>query len=90
MGRWESKKSNPELEQLIRKIDRKLGQPKFDSFLMSPVKEGYITYTDLISGGLTLFDIEKMNEAITYWIGVDRIVNEPKPETRIRNGSKAR
>jgi hypothetical protein len=33
---------------------------------MSPVKQGFISYADLINGSLTLFDIEAMVEASAY------------------------
>lgn len=79
MGRCEGNKSDPELKKLIKKIERKLGAPNFNSFCISPVKEGYIQYTDLIHGGLTIFDLEQMNNAINYYAALARIVNEPEP-----------
>lgn len=88
MGRCKGKKDNPELKRLIKKIERKLGVPNFDSFCISPVKEGYIKYTDLINGGLTIFDIEKMNEAISYYAALTKIINEP--ELIKSNGRKSR
>ena len=88
MGRCEGKKNDSELDELAKKIERKLGFPNFDSFCISHVKEGYIKYTDLLSGGLTIFDIRKMNEAISYYAAVNRIINEPKPTQK--DGRKSR
>lgn len=33
---------------------------------MTPVNAGFIKYTDLINGGLTLFDLFIMNEFLQY------------------------
>jgi hypothetical protein len=63
MGRVKSKKNDNFLE---KEIIKKLGEPKFNYSFLCPVKNGYIKYTDLINGGLTLFDIEVMNNGIVY------------------------
>lgn len=63
MGRCKGTKSDP---GLIAKIDRKLGEPSINTYFMSPVKQGFISYADLINGSLTLFDIEAMIEASAY------------------------
>lgn len=81
MGRAKSRKiATPPLEKKEEKrkqkeIIRQLGEPNFNYFFISPVRQGYIRYTDLINGGLTLFDIRKMNEAITYLNDVDRVIS---------------
>lgn len=54
---------------------------------MSPVKEGFIEYSDLHNGGLTLFDIQKINEAIAYYPLLEATVNKIKEE---QNGGKIR
>ena len=83
MGGREVKRSNSKLNDsekksiaFEKKIKAVLGEPAFNTFFLSPVKEGYIKYTDLINGGLTLFDIEQMNESISYYIGVNNIIHE--------------
>ncbi len=88
MGRCKSKKGDIELNKLVKKIERRLGAPKFNSFFISPVKESYIKYTDLIDGGLTIFDIEKMNDAISYYAALTKIINEPEPTKP--NGRRSR
>ena len=83
MERRKSKKSNPTVESLIRYVERKLGQPDFDSFCIAPVKHGYISYVDLLQGGLTIFDIEKMNNAISYYSDLEKVIidfNNSKPK----------
>lgn len=61
---------------------------------MAPVKNGYIKYTDLLNGGLTIFDIEKMNEAIGYYVKLEKTIAEfwqkSKPEINKKNGRKIR
>ena len=84
MGRREVKGSDPEVEFLSRKIAKKLGEPTFNTFFLSPVKEGYIKYCDLINGGLTLFDLEQMNEAISYYAQVNKIIHEKDDGSKIR------
>lgn len=80
MGRVKSKKDADLLE---KEIVRKLGEPKFNYSFLCPVKHGYIKYTDLINGGLTLFDIEVMNNSIVYLDKAEEIVinfNKPKKD----------
>jgi hypothetical protein len=82
MGRNKGEKNNNLLE---KEIIRKLGKPSFNHSFLFPVKHGYLKYTDLLNGGLTLFDIEKLNEAITYLDKVDEIIinfNKPKKDGR--------
>ena len=74
--RPKSKKSDPKLKRLAKKIEDELGYLQFDAFLIAPVKEGLITYAELINGGLTLFDIEKMHNAIDFYQGIARIARE--------------
>ena len=84
MGRREVEISDPEVVILSRKISKKLGDPTFNTFFLSPVKEGYIRYSDLINGGLSLFDIEQMNEAISYYAQVNKIIHEKDDGSKIR------
>lgn len=63
MGRCESRKGDT---RLIDRIDRELGDPNINTYFMSPVKEGFISYADLINGSLTIFDIEAMMKASAY------------------------
>jgi ribosome biogenesis SPOUT family RNA methylase Rps3 len=82
MGRVKSKKNDNFLE---KEIIKKLGEPKFNYSFLCPVKNGYIKYTDLINGGLTLFDIEVMNNGIVYLDKAEEIVinfNKPKKDGR--------
>lgn len=83
MGGYKGKKGDAEL---IGKIERKLGVPKFNTLHITPIKEGYIKYTDLISGGLTIFDLQVMNEAIVYYAMMQQIINEHS----IENGGQTR
>ena len=76
MERPKSKKSDSRLKRLVKRIEDELKHLQFDAFLIAPVKEGLIKYTDLVDGGLTLFDIQKMHDAIDFYKGVDRIVHE--------------
>ena len=84
MGTRKNKKGDLRLE---KEIIRKLGEPNFNYSFLSPVIRGYIKYTDLLNGSLTLFDIHKMNEAITYLAQVDNIVTDFNSR---KDGSKIR
>lgn len=98
MERPKSKKSDSKFRRLAKKIEDELGYLKFDAFLLAPVKEGMISYAELINGGLTLFDIEKMHNAIDFYRGIERIVREfnaaennlDKSKNFRKNGSKIR
>lgn len=98
MERSTSKKSDSKLKRLAKKIEEELGYLQFDAFLVAPVKEGLITYSELINGGLTLFDIEKMHNAIDFYRGIERIVREfsnaenglAKSKNSRKNGGKIR
>lgn len=76
MERPKSKKSDSKLKRLAKKIEDELGYLQFDAFLIAPVKEGLVSYAELINGGLTLFDIEKMHNAIDFYRGIERIAKE--------------
>jgi len=70
---------------LGKEIIRKLGEPKFNYSFLYPVKQGYIKYTDLINGGLTLFDIEAMNNCIEYMDKAEEVIinfNQSKKDGR--------
>lgn len=86
MGGCKSSKGD---SRLINRIEREIGLPKFNSNFIAPVDEGYIKYTDLINGGLTLFDIEIMNNAIPYCKQLQNIVAKYQAEQE-SNGSKTR
>lgn len=83
MGRVNSEED----DTLEKEIIRKLGEPKFYFSFLSPVKQGYIKYSDLINGGLTLFDIEMMNNCISYLSKMEEIIVEFNKK---KNGSKVR
>ena len=98
LERSKSKKSDSKLRRLAKKIEDELGYLQFDAFLIAPVKEGMISYAELINGGLTLFDIEKMHNAIDFYRGIERIVkdfsaaesNSNKSKNFRKNGGKIR
>lgn len=98
MERPKSKKSDSKLKRLAKKIEDELGYLQFDAFLIAPVKEGLISYAELINGGLTLFDIEKMHNAIDFYRGIERIASEfrttennlGKSKKFTKNGGKIR
>ncbi len=73
MGTGKIKKTNSGIE---KQIIQKLGIPSFNYSFLSPVIRGYIKYTDLLNGNLTLFDIRKMNEAISYLAESEKIVTD--------------
>ena len=75
MERRENKRNDAELIRLERKVLSELGNPNFNHYFVAPVEAGYIRYTDLLNGGLTLFDIEIMNEAIDYNAKIKRVLN---------------
>jgi hypothetical protein len=75
MERRENKRVDAELRKLEQKVLSELGEPKFNFSFVAPVEAGYIKYTDLLNGGLTLFDIEIMNEAIDYNAKIKRVAN---------------
>jgi hypothetical protein len=72
MERRKDKRNDAELKA-ERKVLDKLGKPSYNSYFLAPVEEGYIKYTDLLNGGLTLFDIEIMNESINYNYNYNRL-----------------
>jgi hypothetical protein len=43
-----------------------------DWLIFNPIAKGFISYTDVIRGGLTLFDLYKMNEVISYESELER------------------
>lgn len=94
MERPKSKKSDSKLRRLAKKIEDELGYLQFDAFLIAPVKEGLISYAELINGGLTLFDIEKMHNAIDFYRGIERIAKEFSASennlSKSKNGGKIR
>lgn len=75
MERRKNKRNDVELIKAQRKVIKELGEPNFNSYFLAPVEAGYIKYTDLTQGGLTLFDIEKMNDAIEYYSKINMVVN---------------
>ena len=75
MERRKNKRNDVELVRLERKVLNELGNPNFNHSFVAPVEAGYIKYTDLLHGGLTLFDIEIMNEAIDYNAKIKRVIN---------------
>lgn len=69
----------------MKRVEAELKHLQFDAFLIAPVREGLIKYTDLISGNLTLFDIQKMHDAIDFYRGVDSISREINASERNMN-----
>jgi hypothetical protein len=58
---------------------------------MAPVKEGFISYADLINGSLTIFDIEAMMKASIYLDKRQDIVNDfCLKQTEAKDGRKVR
>ena len=88
MGRCKGSKSDT---RLISRIDRELGDPNINTYFMAPVKEGFISYADLINGSLTIFDIEAMMKASIYLDKRQDIVNDfCLKQTEAKDGRKVR
>lgn len=75
MERRQNKRNDAELIRLEGKVIKELGNPDFNHYFVAPVEAGYIKYTDLLNGGLTLFDVEIMNKAIDYNDKIKRLIN---------------
>lgn len=55
-----------ESKPLIRQLSR-ISAPKYaDYFFIRPIEEGYIKYSNLKDGTLTIFDLHYMNDLIEY------------------------
>lgn len=74
-----------ETSRTLERIQRFVETPaNLDWFLLNPVIKGYISYSDLKNGTLTLWDLFLMNDMIDYH---NRVEEEIEFEVRKNNGS---